>query len=220
MEQNSVTSDVVVYIGPTLERAYLTADPLIKMLVLPPVKRGDIDKLLDRQFKGTIIIVDGYFHSQPSVGHSEILKALREGCNIWGLSSMGAIRAYEMSGLGMKGYGRVFECFKENDDFMDDEVSLLHASAPPYKHITEPMVNIRYFLSHLLSRCEITEELYSKILNTFKEKYYGERYLRDLASMLAFSIPPKRVESYIRNFNDYRIKRIDCIEFFRCKGWQ
>ena len=61
-----------------------------------PIVRGDLSKLVSERPSGNIAIVDGIFHSRPAVGHAEIMDAMRCGWQVWGLSSMGAIRAVEM----------------------------------------------------------------------------------------------------------------------------
>ena len=98
----------------------------------PPVRRLDVAKLTATERRpGTLVIVDGLFHDTLAVGHAEIREAMRRGWRVWGLSSMGAIRAREMAPLGMKGFGRVFERFEAEADFQDDEVALLHEPRPP-----------------------------------------------------------------------------------------
>ena len=76
----------------------------------------DILKLLKQEFEGNIVIVDGIFQQVIAVGHAEIREALEKGIDILGMSSMGAIRAYEMRDLGMKGYGKVYDWFFRMED--------------------------------------------------------------------------------------------------------
>ncbi len=75
-----------------------------RIIVLPPVKRGDVEKLISEREPGAMAIVDGLFQQCLSVGHAEIRSAVAAGWQVWGLSSMGAIRAYEMRNMGVRGY--------------------------------------------------------------------------------------------------------------------
>src|SRR5580700_6059608 len=130
-----------LFVGPTL-----ASSPRARLLTKGfrlhrPIRRHDIDALLaERRQPGIVVIVDGVFHDTLAVGHAEIRTALGLGWRIWGLSSMGAIRAREMSSLGMRGFGRVFERFMAEEDFQDDEVALLHEPNAPYRPVSEPLV--------------------------------------------------------------------------------
>ena len=58
-----------------------------------------------------MIICDGVFESQPAVSHAELCRALDGGWAVWGVSSIGAIRAFEMRAEGMRGFGYVYKQF-------------------------------------------------------------------------------------------------------------
>src|SRR5207248_10056382 len=95
-------ANTIIFAGPTLlgvPEPQLSV--LRRMQILPPVKRGSVEAIVGSSDPGTMIIVDGQFHQCLSVGHVEIRVALKTGWEVWGLSSMGAIRAYEMRDLGM-----------------------------------------------------------------------------------------------------------------------
>ncbi|TVT40867.1 hypothetical protein FNH05_23330 [Amycolatopsis rhizosphaerae] len=47
-------------------------------------------------------MIDGYFHHVPSVQHKEILYAQHQGLMVVGCSSMGALRAAELTDFGTK----------------------------------------------------------------------------------------------------------------------
>ena len=95
--------------------------------VLPPVRRGDVDALIEgAREPGIVIICDGVFESQPAVSHAELSRALDGGWSVWGVSSIGAIRAFEMRAEGMLGFGYVYQQFARFEDFTDDELCLLH----------------------------------------------------------------------------------------------
>ncbi len=95
-------------------------------------------------------IVDGQFLRCLSVGHAEIRLAIAKSWQVWGLSSMGAIRACEMKHLGMRGYGEVYQWYCRDECFRDDEVALMHRPNPPYDAVSEPLIHIRVWLQELV----------------------------------------------------------------------
>ena len=124
-------TDCYLFAGPSLWPIKESHKGLLDQVYLrPPIKRGDLVALHDMCVPASVAIVDGVFHQVPAVGHQEIRSLLRAGWRIWGLSSMGAIRAYELREHGMEGYGFVFDWFCQNTDFRDDEVALLHLPTP------------------------------------------------------------------------------------------
>ena len=51
---------------------------------------------------------------------------MEEGIQVLGASSMGALRAAELHGFGMIGYGTIFEWYRDGLIDGDDEVALWH----------------------------------------------------------------------------------------------
>ncbi|MDB5959120.1 MAG: hypothetical protein JWP59_414, partial [Massilia sp.] len=146
------------------------------MIVYPPAKRGDIAALTGSGTEPcTLILADGIFHSELAVGHVELRDAITQGWDVWGVSSMGAIRASEMHHLGMRGYGRVFELFAADVDFSDDEVALLHAPMQPYFPITEPLVHTRFLLDHLQGSDLLDGDAAVAIIASLKARWFGFR---------------------------------------------
>ena len=107
-----------------------------------PVRRGDLTRLARLHAPGTIVLVDGLFHHTLAVGHAEIRGALARGWAVYGLGSMGAIRACEMRDLGVRGFGNVYRRFVADPELRDDEVALLHESEPPYRALSEPLLRL------------------------------------------------------------------------------
>ena len=69
-----------------------------------------------------------------SVWHREILWALSQGVHVFGAASMGALRAAELDGFGMRGIGRIYAAYRDgcwpgyDEPFEDDdEVAVIHA---------------------------------------------------------------------------------------------
>ncbi len=149
-------SNNILFVGPTFKGLGAAAiDAAQAFQIRSPVKRGDVEALAGVE-PGVLVLVDGLFHDALAVGHIEIRNAVERGWQVWGLSSMGAIRAYEMRTLGVRGYGAVYERFYAEEDFQDDEVSLLHASAPDYTPISEPLIHLRAALDAYVSEGMLT----------------------------------------------------------------
>jgi hypothetical protein len=190
--------------------------------IRPPVQRHDIERLVAAHPPGVVILVDGYFQQCLSVGHAEIRAAVSAGWSVWGLSSLGAIRAYEMRDLGVKGYGRVYQCFYENGDFRDDEVALIHEPEPPYRLFSEPLVHIRFFLRHLVTLELITPTVAEHILASFMSLWFGCRTLGLLRSSLLELAPQNAsaIDSVLENFQPFRVKYHDLNDFICERPWE
>ncbi len=169
-----------------------------------------------------VILVDGVFHDSLAVGHAEIREALARGWSVWGLSSMGAIRAREMSHLGMRGWGRVYQRFCQGDDFQDDEVALLHEAAPPYRAVSEPLFHLREALAHLARVGLVSDEDAKALVDDLKSRWYGERTIRGTIESLVRRVPV--VASAIRReltaFDRFRTKTLDLERFLEERPWR
>lgn len=131
-----------LFAGPSLSITTVLPDFID---VYPPIKSGDIYRLLNKEY-ALFAILDGLFHGVASIWHREITSAIDEGIAVWGASSMGALRSSELHQYGMQGFGQVFEWYFKDQIDGDDEVALLHSPNPPYSSLTIPLVDIRYCL--------------------------------------------------------------------------
>ncbi|HVM81785.1 MAG TPA: TfuA-like protein [Stellaceae bacterium] len=132
---------ICVFVGPTLPRAEIAGR--CDAVCLPPAAQGDIHRAAQTKPQA-IGIIDGYFSGAPAVWHKEILWALSQGIPVFGSASMGALRAAELHGFGMRGIGRIFEAFRDGILEDDDEVAIVHGPAElGFPALSEPMVNIR-----------------------------------------------------------------------------
>ena len=110
---------------------------------LPPVSQGDVYRVA-REGPRAIGIIDGFFERVPAVWHKEILWAMSRGIRVFGASSMGALRAAELSAFGMTGVGEIFEAYRDGLLEDDDEVTLVHGDADAgYPAASVAMVDIR-----------------------------------------------------------------------------
>lgn len=207
-----------VFVGPTLHRglaAKLTFE-LDDFVVLPPAKRGDMQRLLAESPPGLVALVDGYFHLHSlAIGHAELRGALEAGWEIWGMSSMGAIRAAEMRELGMRGFGRVFQSYVDDPRFRDDEVALLHQPEPPYRTFSEPLVHIRAWLAAMVAAHELTTERCEEILATLMPMWFGDRTL----DFLRTTVGPELAARWLVRIDEFQLKSADLSEFLRTCPW-
>lgn len=209
----------ILFAGPTLNAKSRLLAENAALDLKPPVERGQIARLNQANFKGNIIIVDGYFKQNLAIGHAEIREAIDRGCAVYGLCSMGAIRAYEMQICGMHGYGKVYEWFLAEQDFQDDEVALLHSEGPQYIPVSEPLVHIRECVKHLIANDSLKEEEGREVVASMKKLYYGERN-KPLFFKLLANYPTVDINWVETNFNQFRIKQLDLENFLLKKVWQ
>jgi hypothetical protein len=167
-------------------------------------------------------IVDGQFHQCLSVGHAEIRFAIAEGWQVWGLSSMGAIRACEMRHMGMRGFGEVYGWFCRDEDFRDDEVALTHAPSAPYLALSEPLVHIRVWLEELVKLRLLTATHERRLLKELMSLWFGERTLSRVRTMVLALVPAraKEIDQTLANFDRFRLKAHDLSNFLRDQPWK
>jgi hypothetical protein len=138
-------NEIYVFLGPTLAEKDARAE--LDAVYLPPVSAGDVYRLW-RRCPRAIGIVDGYFDRVPAVWHKEIMWVMERGVHVFGGAGLGALRAAELDGFGMRGVGWVYQAFRDETLDRDDEVAVRHASAGDgYRPLSEAMVNIRRTLA-------------------------------------------------------------------------
>ena len=210
-----------LFVGPTLNGSA----SVLKgsgVTLLPPVKRGDVERLASTRRPGVIAIVDGQFHQCLSVGHAEIRAAIAKGWQVWGLSSMGAIRACEMKHMGMRGYGEVYEWFCRDAEFRDDEVALAHGENPPYVALSEPLIHLRVWFNELVKRRVLSVAQQKRLLNKLMSMWYGDRTL-SLARSMVLSVVPQQVDELdetLKSFDRFRLKSHDLSRFLTEQPWR
>lgn len=212
-----------LFVGPTASGMEQTLAELNEVVVHPPAKRGDIQALVaQHSVAGNIAIVDGTFHSFPSVGHIEIRKAILKGWKIWGLASMGAVRASEMRLLGMQGHGVVYGQYRDDPEFDDDEVTLVHEIDAPYRAMSEPLIHIRGFVSALEDQQHISAGNAQSVIKDLKERWYAERTLPRLKKLLQATgeMTLQEIDQALSGFKEFRIKGHDLKDFLASRCWR
>jgi ribosomal protein S12 methylthiotransferase accessory factor len=163
---------IVLFVGPSIPLEQARA-------ILPqaefrsPVRRGDLDELAS----GVVGLIDGVFDLSLSVAPAEIREAIARGVTMLGSSSMGALRAAEVS--GMIGVGRIYQMYRDAVIDRDDEVAILF-DADSHKALTEPLVNIRYAADRLCRSGTIDEEIRRRIVETAQRLHYRDRTYRNV----------------------------------------
>jgi TfuA protein len=190
---------------------------------LPPARRGDAQALIRaHEQPGVLALADGTFHSYPSIAHQELRDAMQQGWLVYGLCSMGAIRACELAHMGMKPFGRVAQMFCDDPDLPDDEVALVHEQEAPYLPFSEPMVHIREFLAQMEMRGLLTSAQRTALTTSLRERWYAERTLAKLREELSRLVEPTAFEALsqaMADFTPYRLKQQDLVAFVQTKPW-
>lgn len=198
---------IVIFTG--LSLSFSEAKEILDAEYLPPVKRGDIDKLLDERDDIEIIgIIDGVFHQSPAVSHKEILRALDNGISVVGGSSMGALRACELYPYGMIGIGNIFEDYKNGVIESDDDVAV-SLNPDTLEQMSESLINMRYNFMDAVEAGVIDEEDMDELLMIAKDTYYPKRSFSYV--IRKSSLNDKKITA-LTNYideNKYDIKTLD-----------
>jgi len=167
----------VVYVGMSI--SHEEASTIYPARYMPPIRRGDLP-LLGNDVKA-VGIIDGVFSSESSVGHREIIALLKRGVTVVGGGSMGALRAAELQDFGMIGVGRIFEMYRDGVLEGDDEVALVF-DPETFQPLSEPLVNIRYFLSTAFENGSIERPEMDELIGEMKRLFYPRRSFGALVS--------------------------------------
>jgi len=211
-------AECFVFAGPSLDPAARAGG----CRFLEPAARGDIDTITRSEPPGSIVLADGKFHQSLSVGHVEIRRALEQGWRVWGVSSIGAIRAYELREAGMRGYGRVYRLFFRFRDFQDDEVAMLHGPGPGYAAASEPLVHMRFALHDLVRRHLLEQSKALAVLSELKALWYGQRTLHTFAGLVCAAGSPSKqsgIRARLARFDRYRVKQQDLASLLAARPW-
>lgn len=183
---------IVVFAGPSLHLA--AAREVLAADYRPPALNGDVVRAV-RDGARVIAIIDGGFDWTLAVWHKEILWAMSEGVHVHGAASMGALRAAELDGFGMRGVGRVYELFRDGVLEDDDEVAVVHAARAPFDPISDAMVNIRATLAVAARSGVIGAGTRRRLSGLAKRAFYPQRsYDALLARGREAGLPPAELD--------------------------
>lgn len=211
-------------VGPTAYGLHDLLSTTAGIVVHPPAERGSVRSLL-RQCPSRpqdIALVDGRFGDVLAVGHGELLEAVDAGWRVWGLGSMGAIRAAELHTLGVIGYGQVFRHLRDTMA-PDDEVAVLHGPAPQYRPLTEALVDLRKLLAHWTGEGLLPQELQEQLLTELASRWFGDRSLAEVISLarrMVGSAAADTLRAALPPPAQYRIKSRDLATFLQEEPWR
>jgi hypothetical protein len=171
---------VTVFLGPSLplEEARRI---LPQARFRPPAAQGDLLSCLRQDQPRIVALIDGTFHQNLSVWHTEICYLLSRGVAVYGSSSMGALRAVETEAFGMVGVGRVFEWYRDGLITADDEVALLHSDEDwGFRGLSVPLVNIRASLERALGAGAIDQGTHDQAVELARAVQYRDRQIATL----------------------------------------
>lgn len=174
------------------------------------MKRGDLTNLSPQV--EVVGIVDGILLTEAAVGHREIMSLLDQDIKVFGGGSMGALRAAELSEMGMVGVGRIYEEYSFGRVDGDDEVVLAY---DPFDQmpLSEPLINLRLNLQRAMEDGIIDLSDYHMLMNELKAEFYPRRSYELLFSVARNRLKKERasaLEEYLRR-NAIDFKREDAI---------
>jgi hypothetical protein len=187
-----------------------------------PVRRDDVRRLVGATpAAGTLIVCDGVFQSAAAVSHAELCLALDAGWQVWGVSSLGAIRAHEMREEGMRGFGEVFAMFARFDDFTDDELCLLHFPEPPWFPVTEALVNLRHALATHGPALGIGEAASQAVVQALRGLWFGDRTTDRIRALLSSTggCTQAQADALLTWLASHRLKTLDLQTMLMQRPW-
>jgi hypothetical protein len=186
---------IVIFTGPSLHPS--KAEPLLEATYLPPIRRGDLTRLLAAKPR-IVGIIDGEFYQSLAVTPKEVLALLEAGVAVYGAASMGALRAVELHCHGMIGVGTVFRLFRRGVLDADDEVALAY-SEETYQALSEPLINTRYALRAAVRRGILIRAEVAEIVSVIKSFYFPER-TRQLVLLIARKVAGRERANKLGDF--------------------
>ena len=168
---------IIIYTGLSLPfdeaKEILDSSQDVEVIYKRPIKRGDLNIAL-KENPDIIGIIDGVFHQNSAVGHKEILNVIKSGVQVYGASSMGALRASELDSLGMVGIGYCYEQYASGAIDSDDDVAVM-LDSESLEPLSVPLINMRYVFTNATNENVITDEEKDELLAIAKKTYYPKR---------------------------------------------
>ncbi|WP_201861592.1 TfuA-like protein [Microvirga soli] len=210
---------IVAFLGPTLPREQ--AQKLLQAHYAAPAEQGDIVKTIDSLRPRIIVLIDGAFGSVPTVRHKEILWALAQGVEIFGAASLGALRAAELTGCGMKGYGLIYRWYRSVPFADDDEVAVAMApSELGAGALSDALIDMRITFNRAAHAGIVSPNLRDQLVRIARTTHFLERSYSHVLTR-AEAEGSERYAPSLRNLQvwlrDHAInqKRTDAIELLR-----
>jgi hypothetical protein len=214
-------TEVILFAGPSthgLDRMLLLHEGVE---LRPPVRRGDVARLVEAgSTPGVLVVCDGVFQSVPAVSHAELCAAIDAGWRVWGVSSIGAIRAFELRDEGMHGFGYVYEQLSRHEDFTDDEMCLLHFPGDPWFPLTEALVNLRYALEIRGALLGISADAGARAVAKLSCHWFGDRTPELMQTALVDAgVPLPDTHALLAWTAANRVKSLDLQRLMLARPW-
>ena len=198
---------IIIYAGLSLSfseaKEILNSDDNNEVIYKRPIQRGDLS-LAVKENPDIIGIIDGVFHQNSAVGHKEILNAIKNGIEVYGASSMGALRASELDTLGMTGIGYVYNQYASGEVDSDDDVAVM-LDSETLEALSEPLINMKYVFTNAVAENIITEDEKDELLQIAKETFYPKRnYAQTLRSSSLDNDQKDKLIDFIRTSPDIK----------------
>jgi len=205
-------TEIVVFTGTSL--SWEEAGSLLDADYRPPVKRNDINILVDKGGSDIIGIIDGIFFDRAAVAHREIIRAIKAGVTVGGGCSMGALRASELDTYGMIGVGRIYEWYRDGVVESDDEVAVtFHPET--LEPLSVPLVNMRTTLGSAVEEGIIDQHQSDVLLKAAKSMYYPDRtYAAMVKNSVGQGLIPENEQDTVIDYlihNEVDVKREDAL---------
>ncbi|MBR5953845.1 MAG: TfuA-related McrA-glycine thioamidation protein [Methanobrevibacter sp.] len=207
---------VIIYAGLSIPfdeaKEILDNSENVEVVYKRPIQRGDLGQAL-KEHPDIIGIIDGVFHQNSAVGHKEILNAMKSGIQVFGASSMGALRASELDTLGMTGIGYVYGQYASGEVDSDDDVAVM-LDSETLEALSEPLINMKYVFTNAAAEGIITDDEKDELLSIAKKTFYPKRnYAQTLAQSSLDSETKGKLIDFIRTSPD--IKKEDAKELLK-----
>ncbi len=165
------------FVGPTLPP---DARPDNGFVYLPPIRHGDLFALAPDP-GDQILIIDGVYQHFAPIRHKEILAQLGRGVRVAGAGSLGALRAAELDGFGMRGFGHVYAQARAGLLVADSDVAVLHADdSAGARGLTLPLVAVRHAARELSGSGELDAGAAAEVERLATGLHFTERSARSL----------------------------------------
>ena len=198
---------IIIYTGLSLPfdeaKEILDSHGDIEVIYRRPIQRGDLELAL-KENPNIIAIIDGVFHQNSAVGHKEILNVMKKGIEVYGASSMGALRASELDSLGMIGIGYCYEQYANGVIDSDDDVAVM-LDGETLESLSVPLINMRYIFDNAVSENIITEDEKDELLQIAKKTFYPKRnYAQTLSESSLDNDKKGNLINFIRESDDIK----------------
>lgn len=213
--------EIFLFAGPSLWQRGAAPFQNGRVRILPPCCPGDLAALAESHARPQAIgLVDLDFHRPPALPHREILAVVGAGWQVWGLAGLGAARGAELYGLGMRGFGRIFQRFCRSARFGDDEVVCLHGAEAPYRAASEPLVHLREALSWLVARNALERRAARKVAGVLERMWFGDRTIEAFSELLKEGkVDAGMLDEMDKGFANFRLQRKDIDRFLTASPW-